>query len=492
MTADHQAPRIRFDSITVAFGPTVVLEDLSFQLAPGEIVGLLGHNGAGKSTLVNVATGAVRNYEGSITLDGVELENGSSPSQASAAGIAVIHQEPALAPNLSVIDNLFLSRKSALESRARREQAAKAALASLGAESIGLDQPVATLALGERQMVDLARAVMAGDVKVLFLDEPTAALGEAETRVLHDIIRRLASQGTSIVYVSHRLPDIVDVCSRIVVLREGQLTLDASTEGFTPRSLSRALAGGSGAVDHDVTATTPGAEVLTVTEPYELSFREGEIVGLFGMAAGAQFSVLQGLYGLSDRPMAYLDGERFRVTSPRHAVRLGVHLVPGDRERDGLVAGMSAIDNVFLPWLHEQQTASRRSRVDMYNQARASLAIMGPDLDAPVGTFSGGNRQKHLLARWIFPKRPRVLLLEQPTQGVDVDAKADIRRCLRELAAQGTTVIVASAETDEIASLCDRAYVISSAAFQEIPSSPEFESDLLKTLFDITPVRTVA
>ncbi|QJU53463.1 sugar ABC transporter ATP-binding protein [Herbiconiux sp. KACC 21604] len=487
MTPPPDTARLAFDEVEVRFGPVTVLSEISVEFGAGEIIGLLGHNGAGKSTLINVATGALRSYGGRIVVDGTPLAAGSTPKSIAAEGVAVIHQEPALAPNLSVLDNLHLARDSAKTGRKERQAAARAALDSLGAEQIALDQPVETLSLGERQMVDLARSVMLGDIKVLFLDEPTAALGEAETRSLHEIIRRLAAQGTTIVYVSHRLPDIIDVCTRIVALREGRLTLDAPVGSFTNESLSAALAGDKSLLDDEVRQPVTGPVLLSVSHEVELEFRPGEIVGLFGMAAGTQFGVLQTLYGIgATRGAARLRESAIAVSGPRGAIRQGVHLVPGDRERDGLVAGMSAFDNVFLPWLHDSKLSSKRTREQLYDSLREALAIQGPDGRAPISTFSGGNRQKHLLARWIFPKRPAVLLLEQPTQGVDVGAKADIRRCLREVAAEGTTIVVASAETDEIASLCDRAYVLSGSRSRSVAKSPQFQSELLSTLFDIT------
>lgn len=487
MNISPDTARLSFDEVGVTFGPVTVLSAITVQFGAGEIIGLLGHNGAGKSTMVNVATGALRSYTGQIVVDGEPLAPGSTPKSIAGEGVAVIHQEPALAPNLSVLDNLHLARSSATASRREREAAARAALDSLGAAQIRLDQPVQTLSLGERQMVDLARSVMLGDIKVLFLDEPTAALGEAETRSLHDIIRRLAAGGTTVIYVSHRLPDIIDVCTRIVALREGELTLDAPVGSFTNASLSAALAGDKSLLDDDHRPVVVEPVLLSMQHEELLEFRPGEIVGLFGMAAGSQFGMLQTLYGIgNERSEAQLGDSPFAVAGPRGAIRHGVHLVPGDRERDGLVAGMSALDNVFLPWLRDGRLSSRRTREDLYASIRVALAIQGPDGRAPISTFSGGNRQKHLLARWIFPKRPAVLLLEQPTQGVDVGAKADIRRCLREVAAGGTTVVIASAETDEIASLCDRAYVLSGDRSRAVAKSPEFQSELLSTLFDIT------
>lgn len=487
MTADARVARLAFDGLEVSFGPVTVLQNISLSFRPGEIVGLLGHNGAGKSTLINAATGALGTYQGTIWVDGDVVPAGSTAKGVAERGVAVIHQEPALAPNLSVLDNLYLARSGAQQPRAERAAPARAALDSLGAEMIGLDQPVDTLSLGQRQMVDLARSTLLGDMKVLFLDEPTAALGEAETRTLHDLIRRFAATGTTIVYVSHRLPDIIDVCTRIVALRNGDLALDSPVGSFTNQTLASALAGERSLVETQHTPATGGSVALTIRHEEELAFRKGEVVGLFGMAAGAQFDLLNRLFTQSaDSVGAIVTGASGSIAGPRDAIQRGVHLVPGDRERDGLIGGMSAIDNVFLPWMRDTSLAPPRRRQHMYDEIRERLAIAGPDGGAPISTFSGGNRQKHLLARWIFPRHPSVLLLEQPTQGVDVGAKADIRTCLHKVAAEGTAIVVASAETDEIASLCDRAYVVSGARSVSVTRSSSFEADLLSSLFDIT------
>lgn len=485
MTIRSIDPRLRFSGITVRYGSTVALDGVDLAIAPGEIVGLLGHNGAGKSTLLNVATGAAQATEGMMSLDGVPVPRGATPRDISHLGITVIHQEPALAANLSILDNLFLARPNR-PSRAARIERGTAALEDVGGAHLDLATPVGALSLGERQLVDLARGLLAGDVRVLLLDEPTAALGEAETRALHDLIRRFVAKGTAVVYVSHRLPDIVEICERIVVLRGGSVVLDRPVEGMSAATLARALAP---EVDFD-SEWTPiiGEEQLVIERPDgPLVFRDGEIVGLYGMAGGEQFAALAALFGLGEPIEARLGGSPYAPRTPARAIAQGVHLVPADRERDGLVPALSASDNVFLPWRR-----ARRRRADQYRSIREMFNVHGPGGDAPVASFSGGNRQKHLLARWMTAVPPRVLLLAQPTQGVDVGAKVDIKLALRALAATGVCIVVASAETDEIASLCDRSYVLAHGAHRELHRSPAYEERLLQTLLRLTPAEGTA
>ena len=478
---DIRAPRIAFEHVDVEFGATRALRDITVSAKPGEIIGLLGHNGAGKSTLFNVAAGVVPPTRGHFLIDGDSVPHYAKPTDMDSLGITILHQEPALAANLNVIDNLFLGRKV---KRAHREKIGREALDRVGA-TVELNQPVGNLGLGERQLVSLARGLVGGEMKVLLLDEPTAALGKAETNFLHALIRSFAARGVTVIYVSHRLPDILEVCERILVLREGALVLDGKAAEFTPRALAAALVPDIDLIA-EVAPTSPGPVGLRLSRPYELEFREGEVVGLFGMAAGEQFTLLERMFGLGQPVPLELGDVIVRSTSPVQAMRSGIYLVPADREKDGLISGMSAVDNVFLPWFGYDKSRgtwiSRNYGSVEYARSRSEMNILGPSGDEAIDQFSGGNRQKHLLARWMFPQSPRVLLLSQPTQGVDVGAKLDIARVIRDAARSGAIVIVASAESDEISSMCDRAYVLLGQQSMELEKSNKFDEELLSGL----------
>ena len=511
------APRLAYSGVTVEFGATRALDKVSFAAAPGEIIGLLGHNGAGKSTLCNVTTGVIQASSGEFSIDGVPVSRKLTPRDASQLGITVIHQEPALAPNMTVLENLFLARKA--PHRHERRRLASEALATVGAD-IALDMPVETLGLGERQLVDLARGLLAGEMKVLLLDEPTAALGKAETEALHALIRSFAARGVTVLYVSHRLPDILEVCTRIVALRGGRQVVDGPTADFTPAKLAAALVPNLRSLD--LTHTAPGRPLVELTragkggavgtlgsaaEPLgggaqaqqldhaeaELVVRAGEVVGLFGMAGGGQFALAARLGGAAEPLPFRLDGGAVRFTSPARAIAHGVFFVPPDRDTEGLISSETALDNVMLPWYGRFGAGgwwvTSRSGASVYERARAGLDIHGPAADAEVSQFSGGNRQKHLLARWLYPVTPRVLILAQPTQGVDVGARLDIGEAVRAAAADGAAVIVASSESDEIASMCDRAVTVLGDELRAVPRSPQFNEDLLASL--LTPAAAV-
>ena len=483
-------PIIEYHDVSVAFGPTRALSNINFSVSPGEIVGLLGHNGAGKSTLFNVTSGAIAASSGSFKVEGQDVGTQLTPRGAVERGITIIHQEPALVPNLSVLDNLFLARRRQ-RGISRRTEALRA-LTRVGAD-VRLDMPVDALSLGQRQLVSLARGILSGDMKILLLDEPTAALGKAETDALHELIKDFAAEGIAVIYVSHRLPDIMEVCTRIVVLRAGGLAVDGPREEFTPERLAKALV--PELRQAELIDTTPGDEVLRVqTLAGPVTAHAGEVIGLFGMAGGEQFELAASLGG-AGMPTEYeLAKEHVKVRHPGQAMRMRVFFVPPDRDRDGLIASETAKDNVLLPWYGGDNRGwwiSERTGGAVYGRAREALDIQGPSGNAEISQFSGGNRQKHLLARWLYPSEPKLLILSQPTQGVDVGAKLDIVDAVRSAAKQGAAVVVASSESDEIASMCDRSYVLLGGCQSLVEQTENFNSALLAELLSLAELSTI-
>lgn len=482
-------PRIAFQDVTVDFGATRALDGITFAIEPGEVVGLLGHNGAGKSTVINVAAGVIRPTGGHYEVDDEPVLH-ANPAAVAARGLTVVNQTPTLVNTLSVFDNLFLGR--AHIARRDRRARAEAALDRVGLAGLSPATLVGALPVGQRQLVDLARGLVGGEMKVLFLDEPTAALGAAETKTLHDLIRSFAAEGTAVVYVSHRLPDILDVCTRVIVFNGGRLVMDEPSAQLGTRDLAVALAPDFADLEHHDHRHT-GVETLGVNGALDLRFHAGEIVGMFGMAAGTQFAVLESIFGwrhhaMTDRLGYTLDGVPFAPSSPTAAISAGVFMSPADRESDGLLANLTARENTLLPWLRPLSRLGyigSATGAEVYARSREAMSMQGPSGNAPIGAFSGGNKQKHLLGRWMFPRRPHVLLLNQPTQGVDIGAKNDIVRALRLLAEEGVTIIVASSESDEIARMCSRSYVIYADRAAEISSGPDMEEELLSSLLEL-------
>lgn len=495
--APGDSPRLVIRDLQVEFGATVALNKVNIEISAGEIVGLLGHNGAGKSTVVNVVSGAIRPTSGSVFIDGRELPlSRSTPRQMADQGIKVIHQDPALAPGLSIADNIMLETRGENLRRPERIRRARLALARVGS-TLDPHLTVDLLDLGSRQVVDIARA-MSGDVKVMFLDEPTGALGKEETEHLHSLIREVAASGCAVIYVSHRMRDVAEICSRIVVLREGNVVLDRASAGLTASSLGEALAPigndtssqavGSGKIRYR-DALSAGAAKSIIWRGQELAVYPGEITGFYGMAGGPQYALFESIFGLTEVPtIISLDDVSTPAASPPDAISRGIYLVTADRERDALIPEATGLVNMTLPWLSRMVKGlgvSRRQMVGVYENARSGLKIFGAPMTAAIESFSGGNRQKHVLGRWFYGSlRPRVLLLEQPTQGVDVQARRDIAVALRDMAENGVVVMVASSETDEVAQLCDRAYICVGAKWKLIDRHEGWQDTLLVELLN--------
>lgn len=480
-------PRIRFEDVTVSFGAIRALKGISLEVAPGEVVGLLGHNGAGKSTLVNVACGVVPLSSGQVFVNGTAVKHAASPGLMHQMGIHVVHQDPAVLPNLTLGENLLL-KNSEFGHRRGDLARAKTALRRVGLTD-DLNVPTRALGMGGRQLLSIARGLLEEVPQALFLDEPAASLGADDAERLHSFVRELAKAGSAVVYVSHRLRDIVEMCSRYVVLRDGVVVEDAAMAGLTTEGLARALTGSHDLAEPENKNQIASSRPVVLSSSKGLQIREGEIVGLFGMAGGEQFQVLAQIFGMVPNEHLVWDGNDYRPKNPRDAISRGVHMVQADREADSLFHNLSARDNVITPWLGklpDLRSSSPRNRFarSIYDQSRERLGIKGPQGEAPIDAFSGGNRQKHVLARWMVPKAPKLLLLAQPTQGIDEQSKNEIATALRTLAKTGVPILVASAESDEISRICDRAYVLVDNNYYPEESGPDFDARLLSRLLD--------
>jgi ribose transport system ATP-binding protein len=480
-TANHRPPTtplIDARNITRTFGTVRALTDVTVEFRKGEVHGLVGANGAGKSTFLNTLAGALTPSSGNIFVDGTEVTI-AQPSASDELGFAFIHQELALVPDFSSIDNMTLGLKPAarfgVAESARRARLSRTIADRLGI-TFNLKRPVRELSVAERGLVAIGRALVR-DARFIAMDEPTAALSDVECQRLFRIIRELARDGVSVAYVSHRLNEIEDLSDRVTVFKDGRVTARFNRGGYKRLDLIRGITGNEHGIDSrkPMAPVSAHASTLLIAEHLadgnrvkDVSFncRAGEIVGLAGVVGAGRSEVLSLIFGDS-RLLAgtmTIDGRPHRPSSVREGIRHGVALVPEERRSQALVMEDSIRTNITLgnwksmrtrPWL--RFISDKRSEAVAQGMVK-SLSIKASDTSVPVGTLSGGNQQKVVFGRWLA-RNSRVLLLDEPTRGVDVGARQQIWQTVEDFASDGKAVVVVSSELDEL-SICHRVIVV--------------------------------
>lgn len=465
---------LKLETVSKSFGGVRALRGVSFDVRPGEVHALVGENGAGKSTLLRLATGAHAADEGSVEIGGRRLTR-ADPVLARQLGVAPIYQQPTLLHDLTVAENLALrlERGSGWRRVNWRERRARATalIARVGGQ-IDVDAPAGTLRMAEQQLLEIAGAIGA-DARVLLMDEPTASLTLREAERLFDLMRDLRARGVGLVYVSHRLEEIAAMADRVTVLRDGQHVATRDIASITPDEMIRLMVG------REIDRVYPKREVpigdvvleargvgcgVAGLKGIDLTIRAGEIVGLAGLVGAGRTELARVLFGLTpcDAGSIWMHGTAVRIGAPADAVRRGIAYVPEDRRRHGIVPEMSVAANITLASLRAFARGgwldARREQAAAANYARR-LSIKTSSIDASVGTLSGGNQQKVALARWLTTN-PRLLILDEPTQGVDVGAKSEIHALIIELAAQGLGILLISSELPEILGMSDRIAVM--------------------------------
>ncbi len=468
---------LALDGVSKHYGAVVAVAEATVAFRRGEITGLVGENGAGKSTLISLVTGANHPDTGTFSVAGVPVHD-FDPHRAREAGIHAIRQEPVLVPTLSVTENLLLGMEPAqrgVYDKRRARAIAEEWLDRVGA-TFSPDALIETLSPADRQLVEIARAVGPG-ARYLFFDEPTSALGPAETERLFELIHRLRDDGTAVVYVSHRLEEVFAICERVVVMRDGHIVADELVESLDEDSLVALMAGQELAAalttDHVRRQRPDGPPFLTVEavrlvgrlSDVSLDVGPGEIHGVAGIVGAGRTSLLEVVAGIA-RPAAgamSLGGKPYRPSDAAAALDAGVFLVPEDRLRDALFPELPLATNTVLPlidrvWRRGLVTAGRERAAALPFMRRLDVRPLRPS--ALGGSLSGGNQQKVILARALFAN-PRLLLLDEPTRGIDVATKAAIHELIRTLADDGVSVLVVSSDLRELLSLADRITVLS-------------------------------
>ena len=444
----------------------------------GSVHGLIGANGSGKSTLLGILSGQVRPDAGSITLDGAPVTL-TTPLSALRHGIAMVSQETALAPALSIAENVFLGRRHTrrrvrgIDWAATNERAGEL-LAQLGVHEDPAT-PVGRLRPDRRQMVEIARAISL-DARILILDEPTSSLNDAEVEALFAVVRRLRDRGVATIFVSHRLPELLALSDELTVLRDGRTVATGPIADFDAHQIVDAMVGRAGAWaerprpvrTHRPAARPPALQVRGLSLPgsfegLDLHVEEGEVVGLAGSVGAGRSDLLEVIFGViaPDEGSMELEGRPYSPRGPRHAIRRGLGYLPPDRKHQGLVLRRSVAENLALVATRDRGRLRRPggpSERAIVESATATMNIVAASPDVAVATLSGGNQQKVALGKWIAGGS-RVLLLNEPTRGVDVAAKAEIHTLLRAAAGRGAALLVSSSEPQELLELCDRILV---------------------------------
>ena len=495
-------PILEMEGVSKRFPGVVALDQVSLTVGTGEIVALIGENGAGKSTLMKILGGAISRDAGSIRINGETVEI-RSPREASALGIEFIHQELSVLDNLDVAANIFLRREPTkagvlkLIDRKRVYREADEILRRLGLD-VSSRTLLARLSLAQQQLVEIGRALGAG-ARIIIMDEPTSSLTLSETRRLLEIVKDLKSQNVSIIYISHRMHEVEQIADRAVVLRDGknageirsgEITHDRMVRMMVGRDLKDFFKGDT--ARHTVESNGHGFEVRrlrTLRYPkHNIVFNvaKGEVLGFAGLVGAGRSEVAKAIFGVEEaiETEVALDGKGLRIENPQDAITHGIYLVPEDRRLCGLIVDFNVRENISLPNLESYSSAKIINRTKEMNAAREAckeINIKTPTPEMRAANLSGGNQQKVVLAKWLTFS-PRVLIFDEPTRGIDVGAKSEIYQLIRNLAAEGVSVIVISSEMEEVLGISDRIAVMHEGRLTGILDRPQFSEEAVMRL----------
>lgn len=465
---------IEMNHIDKSFVGNQVLNSVHFDVEQGEIHALMGENGAGKSTLMKILTGIYSKDNGTVKVKGTETDI-TNPKQAEKMGISVIHQELNIIPYLTVSQNMFLGKEikygktGILNSKAMKRQTIEN-LKRLGVE-IDPDAPAGSLSVGQQQMVEIARAI-ATDAEVLIMDEPTAALTDREIDVLFEVIRKLKAQGVGIVYISHRMEEIFSLCDRISVLRDGEFVGTKYAKETSFEEIVRMMVGRELGQRFPDRTVTPGDTKLEVKglsregwfEDISFSVREGEILGVAGLMGAGRTEIMEALFGArkSSGGEVILDNEKLTIKHPSDAIKAGIGFITEDRKDEGLVINQTIRENMSLTNLKSLSNygiVNKKKERELVDSLIKKLHIKTTGAEQDVKSLSGGNQQKVVIGKWLGIE-PKVLILDEPTRGVDIGAKKEIYNIMNELTEKGVAIIMVSSELPEVLGMSDRVLVI--------------------------------
>jgi ribose transport system ATP-binding protein len=473
------ASLLRMTDITRRFPGVTALDSVNFDIQAGEVLGLIGENGAGKSTLVKIIGGILRPDEGRIIFDGTPVDI-LGPHHAELLGVSIIHQEHNLIPNLSIADNIFIGRErrriGCVVDTRRSIQDARLLL-----EKVGLNEDpsriISELSVSQRQMVEVAKALSL-NARILIMDEPTSSLTETEAEILFGIISELTDNGVAILYISHKMDEIFRLCDRVQILRDGQDVGQHPMKDITEKSVINLMVGRELESMFEKTPCRPGDEVLRVenlstetgVKNVSFSIRSGEVLGFAGLVGAGRSEVMRGIFGIDNLTggTVYIDGKPVSIRRPEDAISYGMGFVPEDRKEQGLILGMTVDENLSLANLGN---LNRFGVLDSRKERRITLKYMkdlrikAVDENQITSGLSGGNQQKVVVGKWLSTE-PRILILDEPTRGIDVGAKAEIYHLINDLTDQGVAILLISSELMEIIAMSDRILVMHNGEYK--------------------------
>lgn len=494
-------PALRLENIVKTFPGVRALDGVSFEVLPGEVHALLGENGAGKSTLMKVLGGIYQPNEGRIFIE-EQPANMASPLDAKSKGVVFIHQELSLADELSVAENIYLGELP-------RKRFGRVDWDTLYAKSGEIlkrlncnftpQTRVGSLSIANKQMVEIARALTV-EAKAVIFDEPTASLTDAEKVVLFDIINDLRDHGVGVVYISHRMDEIFTISDRISVLRDGSYRGSLVTKDTNEDEVTQLMIGRSLDLTHAIVPATLGDVALKVDglscgslfQDVSFQVRSGEVVGFYGLVGAGRTEIAETLFGLRTPTAGQIEiaGQVVKITSPIDAIGHGISLVPEDRKEQGLVLGMNCRDNMTLPQVGDLTNGpfvSGSKEVAIFDTYHEKLEIKTPSWKQQAGNLSGGNQQKIVIGKWLS-MAPKVLIVDEPTRGIDVGSKSEIHNLIRDLAAQGYAIIVISSEMPEVLRVSDRVIAMfHGKIMREFTATEVTEDNLVQAISGITP-----
>jgi ribose transport system ATP-binding protein len=490
-------------NITKKFGGVLALSDVSLELHPGKVNAIIGENGAGKSTLMKIFSGVYPQYEGTIFLNDTRVKF-QNTKEAEAAGISIIHQELNLVPYLSIAENIFLGREitnawGVLDNRQMKEKAewvlAKVNLA------VKADTLVAALKVGEQQLVEIAKALLI-NAEVIIMDEPTSAISDKEVSNLFTIISQLKAEGKTIVYISHKLNELLTIADRFVVLRDGTSIDEGDMKNVTAKELIQKMTGR--VLNFEKTGKTKieREEVLTVRNVHlkhssrkfvniltdiSLTVHKSEILGIYGLMGAGRTELMECIFGLHPKTSSgdiIMNGKPIKINTPSEAIAAGIALVPEDRKKDGLILNQSIKSNITLTVMNQIEKWNLVLSRTLENALTADyikkLSIKTSSVDIAARALSGGNQQKIVLAKWLATN-PQILLLDEPTRGIDINAKSEIYKLMKTLANEGMGIIMVSSELPEILAVSDRILVMCEGELTaSMPIEEATETNILK------------